>query len=226
MGFADRDHAQVPPDNERVFSTPEPSAFNTLWVLLFWGLMALASYRVIAWWQQDTQPPHTPPTATPTQPAPQLSAARSAEPPERQRPAQASRPAMPTAPTAEPPDNAPTGQVSKCVVNGVTSYTDQPCPSHARAVAVHVSPAVNVFDRVPTPQAAPPQPEAVAQGTPPPAAPSEPPELWKKRVCAYHDEAIRWIDARAREPLSAWEQDDLAARRRKHRDEQYRLRCQ
>lgn len=46
-----------------------------------------------------------------------------------------------------------------------------------------------------------------------------------KQVCSALEEEIRTIDARARQPLSAWEQDALAARRKKARDEQFRLRC-
>ncbi|MGE0498948.1 MAG: hypothetical protein AB7I35_14580 [Ramlibacter sp.] len=226
MGFADRDYAHARQEGERVFSAPEPSALSTLWIILFWGVMALACYRAITWWQQGQQQPRTPPPAASAQPAAPPSAPGRAEPAARQSPAQASRQLPPTPPTAEQPDSVQPAQVTKCIVNGLTTYTDQPCPSNARAVAVNVNPAVNVVDRVPASPAALPLPEAIAQGTPPPAAPAEAPEQWKKRVCAYHDDAIKWIDARARQPLSAWEQDDLAARRKKHRDEQYRLRCQ
>jgi hypothetical protein len=50
-------------------------------------------------------------------------------------------------------------------------------------------------------------------------------QVGQRAACEYHAAAIRAIDARARQAISAWEQDELAARRKKHRDEEFRLRC-
>lgn len=46
-----------------------------------------------------------------------------------------------------------------------------------------------------------------------------------KAQCAAIDEAIRGIDARARQPLPGFEQDRLAAERKRLRDQQFRIRC-
>jgi hypothetical protein len=50
------------------------------------------------------------------------------------------------------------------------------------------------------------------------------PSVLKAR-CAALDEAIRAIDARARQPLPAFEQDRLATERKRLRDQQFRMRC-
>lgn len=76
--------------------------------------------------------------------------------------------------------------------------------------------------QAPTPPAQLPEQVTQLEQSP---VPVESPHVLKKQHCAYLDESIQWIDARARQPLSGGKQDWLAARRRELRDEQFRIRC-
>jgi hypothetical protein len=128
-------------------------------------------------------------------------------------------PAMPAAPQV----------VTRCVVNGVTSYSDAGCAS-ATAPATHlrIDPAQNLADgmrpehRAAVLQSLLPQQQHMAQAAPQPVPD---PAVQQKAVCQGLEEEIRYVDARARQPQPAWEQDRLSARRKVARDEQFRLRC-
>jgi hypothetical protein len=47
----------------------------------------------------------------------------------------------------------------------------------------------------------------------------------RQTLCQSYEQEIKGIDERARQPLSGQEQDWLAAKRKKARDEQFRLHC-
>jgi hypothetical protein len=51
------------------------------------------------------------------------------------------------------------------------------------------------------------------------------PNVQRQALCQAYEQEIKWTDERARQPLSGQEQDWLAAKRKKARDEQFRLRC-
>jgi hypothetical protein len=61
----------------------------------------------------------------------------------------------------------------------------------------------------------------------PPAARIERHEVAQDRtlVCKALNDRVSWLDAYARQPLSAWQQDWARSERKNARDEQFRLRC-
>lgn len=118
-----------------------------------------------------------------------------------------------------------TRRVTKCVVNGVTSYSDADCPSNARASTLTVDTADNLAAGLPhdvrrqvlaaSAQTAPLVPPSVAIAGAPDI----------RFLCTALDEKVKAIDAAARQALPAAEQDRLTAERKNARDQQFRLGC-
>jgi hypothetical protein len=61
----------------------------------------------------------------------------------------------------------------------------------------------------------------------PPVALVEHPEVAQDRTlqCKSLNDRVAWLDAYARQPLSAWQQDWARSERKAARDEQFRLHC-
>ncbi|RZL64464.1 MAG: hypothetical protein EOP81_08410 [Variovorax sp.] len=121
--------------------------------------------------------------------------------------------------------------VNKCLsATGQAEYSDRPCPTGTQASTVWVQSDVNLADGMsPAERAASrlnnqaavaaqlqqAERQVVVQGT-----------GSTRGNCAALEARIRWIDAAARQPQSAWQQDRLANERKLVRDEQFRARCQ
>lgn len=224
MGVADRDYMHSRRQDEHFTKHSEPSGTSTLKIVLFWLVIAFACYKAVTWWQQQRQAPK-PVAAKPVPQQPTVTQPRTdARLTGNWDPAFA-----PAAPSQRSQPREQSRQVTKCTVNGSTTYSDGPCPVDAKAATVKIDRSQNIADSVRIAQAPlqpPPQqpPQQIAQAEQP-LAQAESPHLLKKQRCEYLDEQIKRIDARARQPLSAGEQDWLAARRKEHRDEQFRIRC-
>jgi hypothetical protein len=226
MGLQDRDYmrGRHRGDNVRQFRPPEPTVRSTLWMILFWVFFTFLCYKAWNWWHLQQIAP--PPAVTPMSVSP-----RPASPPKQHPNLTGNWDPARTMPTQLPPSPAQGVAVqtfTKCVVNGVTSYTDGECAPNAKRSHVTINPAENLADglRVAAPVRAHPSeppPQIVQHGPDVGALPNV--HLEKKLLCEKYDEEIKHIDARARQPLPGSEQDRLAALRKKARDEQFRLRC-
>jgi hypothetical protein len=209
MGHADRDFLQESREDEwkhrGPFGSREHSATSI--ATISFALLALACFAYFAWNMWSGK-------ATTTAPAPASA------------PQSAVAPALPPRITTPGPQNGTA--VVKCVVNGTTTYvaSRRDCPAQAEITSVAIDPRMNLSDglpnaaqiiRRPSPYAAP---EPVA-----PRAVAADANVQRKNICHYYDEEVKLIDARARQPLSPQEQDQLAAKRRHARDEQFRLQC-
>ena len=219
MGLADRDYMRRRQQHERISGPFDPSVTSTLWIILFFVAFTFVSYKAVTWWQQrqalktvgaerateQLQPPSPPrldsrltgnwdPDRVVAQPAPRFE------------------------------QQGQTTYVTKCVINGATTYSQGPCTPNANATTVRIYPSQNVADSVPIPSSVLQAPQLVTQAEP--AYPQvESRHIVMKNQCAAYDEAIKQIDARARQPISGGEQDWLAARRKEQRDAQFRTRC-
>lgn len=227
MGLADRDYMRERRHGDRPFTPPEPSFRTTIGHVLVWVVIAFLTYKAVAWWQSRPSPRQLAPSIAAPVPAQQPPAPA----PVRTHPGltgnwDPNRPVPTYAPHPSPP--APAEVVTKCTVNGVTTYSNGPCPEGVNATRVTIHPTQNLADGLPAsqrqapvaPQAPQFQPDVQASAGGPPT------EIQNRRVvCAELDAAIATIDARARQPLPGFEQDRLAAQRKSYRDEQFRIRC-
>ena len=188
------------------------------WIVLSWVLVGLAAYWFATWLNKSDAPapaagqsstkavatapapvavPAASPTAaaiTPTpSPAPAL---RETTPPTVQAATPEPAPPRAAAPaaTAQAPASTP---VVKCVINGVTTFSDEPCSAVAAG-----------------------KPKTGGQ-----QLAAGPPRIERKITCEGHEEAIRQIDLQAGTTQNASELEGLALRRKQHRDEQFRMRC-
>lgn len=175
--------------------------------------IALALYLAgEVWLRDDKRPPPTAP-ASPSLPSP------AGKTPDRM----AASATLPGPHTQRPGD----GAVMKCTAQGRISYSDSPCPPGASATPVRIQAGLNIADAVPMPQPkAPPVVVAAAQPPQMQLAVAAPPDRTAvKYLCQALEDEVKYIDALARQPQSAGTQDELAARRKKARDEQFRIRC-
>ena len=223
MGLADRDYMGERARQRSEFQPPsEPSMTVILWTFVVLGAIAFGIY---SGWKSAKHESSAPAPKAAIVPAPRV-----ASPPQyRSRPELTGNwdPTRTVAPTPAPAVSTHT-VVIKCVVNGVTLYaeTEADCAAQAKRTVVRIDPSQNLSDRVPSLEsppitAAPPVKVTAAD----PGEPTVDPNVQKKVVCQTLDEEIEWVDQRARQPLSGQEQDWLAAKRKKARDEQFRLRC-
>lgn len=231
MGIADRDYRR---ERHRKASEhagrsgpPEPSATSALWNILFFVTIAFLGYKAAAWWDSThAKGARVAPTVSVGPAAPAVPAAPA---PQRHVPTvNPSRtgnldpnPAIaPRAPTA-----AATTVVIKCVINGVTTYaeSESDCIARAKTTVVTINPNQNLSQGLPNAPQIIRRPSPVAQVAAAPAAVD--PNVQRQALCQAYEQEIKWIDERARQPLSGQEQDWLAANRKKARDEQFRLHC-
>jgi hypothetical protein len=111
------------------------------------------------------------------------------------------------------------------VINGVTTYaeTESDCVARSKPTVVRIDPRQNLSDGLPN------APYIIQRPSPAPQEVAVPatvdPNVQRKLVCQAYEEEIKRIDAHARQPLSGAEQDWWAAKRKKARDEQFRLHC-
>jgi hypothetical protein len=237
MGIADRDYMRERHREARAHpgrpGPPEPSATSTLWYILFFLSIAFLGYKAASWWD-STHP------KGPKRPAPHLAiapaapvAARGSPVPEPRQRIPGVNPNLtgswdanrPMAPNAPAPTPAATTIVIKCVINGVTTYADSEsdCLARAKATVVTIHARQNLSDGLPSAPQIIQRPSPMAQLDAAPTGPD--PNIQRQALCQSYEQEIKWMDERARQPLSGQEQDWLAAKRKKARDEQFRLHC-
>lgn len=215
MGLMDRDYMHEKSRRQRPFSPP-PERFNpgTLGRVLFFVAALFILYKAAEWVLHHRLAQHAP-QALPT-PAPQIAA----------RPAQAPTPDIPTQPAHSNPTDASAGisRVTKCVVNGRTSYGDASCPQGAISSQVTTRANHNLMAAVRptsvTPTEAPATEPIVEVQTPYVNAVAA-----KNAECQALDAQIKHWDAMARQPQGAQTQDWISNERKKARDRQFRIHC-
>ena len=217
MGLSDRDDMN---ENRRArpFSPPpERFSLGTLGIVLFFVAGLFLLYR-IADWQLSQRPASAAHQRTPESAIP------------RNPPAgEAFRPPMPAGPSDQNVSDTPanTSTVTKCVVNGKTSYSDGLCPAGTISSRLTTRPDHNLMAAV-RPSTAPPfteQEEPAAQNTTPAPTYSVPAAAANPTECRALTAQIERWDAMARQPQSAQTQDWISAQRKQARDRQFRLRC-
>ena len=115
--------------------------------------------------------------------------------------------------------------VTKCIVNGKTSYSDAPCASGAVATQVttradhNIMAPVRVTATVATETTYSPAPAAVAQAT----APSD--YAAKKLECEALESRVQYLDSMSRQIQGAQTMDWIKDERKKARDRQFRIPC-
>jgi hypothetical protein len=236
MGIADRDYMRDRHRSRNRFAPSQPAARSTLWTILIFVSLAYAGYKLREWWVIKEQ--------VRAAAAERLQAPR---PPVQPRARADLTGNWDPARSVDnlPPRSESTSTVRvilKCVVNGVTLYAESEadCVAQAQRTRIKIDSQQNLSAAVPSAQAvalpppmrqqtttqtplpAPPQPDTQSQFQPQ-AAPDS--NVNKQAICGAYEAEIKRIDARARQPLSANEQDWWTAKRRKVRDEEFRLRC-
>lgn len=139
------------------------------------------------------------------------------------------------APNALPQETSPpraagprVDHVTKCVSGaGSASYSDGPCPAGSRAALVTLEPDSNLADGM--------SPAARAQSMSENRAAAQALSAYERRVamnadstvsqCATLNAVVASLDAAARQPLPAFEQDRVREERKRARDRQFALRC-
>jgi hypothetical protein len=234
LGLADRDYMRERRDQVRekpLFTPPETSSSaGILRMAFYWVATGYLVYRAALWWGTE---PHKPPTKAASNPQPPVQQAA----PDNRRSNErsnsdagagaASRPQRAEYPSpAETRQSASHTTVTRCIVNGQTTFTDGSCPTGSISSQLTVNGSQSMSDAVPSSREASPSPPAF---TVPSAEPQQSTasldHMMIKQQCASHESSIRRIDIEARQPLPGATQDRLAAERKWHRDQQFRLRC-
>ena len=211
MGMMDRDYAHE--KRERPF---EPSQgrrrSSTIKIILIFLALFYAFFSVGEWVLEQQATGKSTPRLT--------ISATVVNPLNTQRPIAKVSPTYPaTAPTA-----VETHSITKCVLNGTTSYGDGPCAAGAIVTQVPIKFNHNLMDSVqlPVSRLAPystTEEVVIAQNG------STSAERSLMGRCGGLNQQIESLDDMARRPQSGQTQDWLKSERKKLRDEQYRLKC-
>jgi hypothetical protein len=215
MGLMDRDYMKST-DRDRPFRPP-PESPITGWLgkLVIFACVIYLGFKLAYWLDHRAKP--APAKAV-------VTATPAAEP---RLPQAATLPILPQTrsypPLPEPP--AESGTVTKCVVNGKTSYGDGTCAPESVASKVVTRTNQNLMAAVPVP--------ATAQATEPAAASNAVAQANPgidyaalKAECTWLEGRIKYLDDLARQPQSAQMQDWIRGERKVARDRQFRIRCQ
>lgn len=212
MGMMDRDYMKDQ-GRQRPFSPPpERSGTSTLIIVIIFVAALFALYKIADWKLNQRAAEIATRQAAAANPI-----QRQIERPSHQFPQQ---------PTQQNAPGAPAGTriVTKCVVNGKTSYGDNSCAQGAITTQVTTRADHNLMAAV-RPEAATPaeeplnQPIVVAQNS------SSTDAAAKKAECQYLNAEIERLDAMARQPQSMQMHDWIKDQRKKIRDKQYRIPC-
>lgn len=198
------------PDRQRPFSPP-PANSGTWGTVLMVVAVLFAVYKMVEWKfdQRAAEPVDAP--------------AASAAPKAIQRAAEPTRQAaLPSPPKSGVPG---THVVTKCVVNGKTSYGDGACTQGATASSLTTRDNHNLMaairpEAITPSEAAVAQPDAVEQ-----SSPAIPIASAKKIQCQALDATVKNLDAQSRQPQGPQMMDWIKAERKKARDQQFRLSC-
>ncbi|WP_157040176.1 hypothetical protein [Polaromonas naphthalenivorans] len=213
MGLMDRDYMHEKSRRQRPFSPPpERFKLGTLGMALVFVALLFFLYKAADWKLNQ-------------RPAPQPVAESMPQPARHPIPA----PALPTQPAYPNSSNAAAGisQVTKCVVNGRTSYGDAACPQGSISSQVTTRANHNLMAAVRPTAAGPAEATATAtaQHIVEVQASSFNDAAAKKTECDWLDSQIKHWDSMARQPQGAQTQDWIREQRKQARDRQFRIHC-
>ena len=220
MGLIDRDYMNEKRGRQAFNPALEKSAASTFFMVLVFIAALLFLYK-FADWHLNQRASGVATQSTPNAP-PTLG-----QPPSREKAF-----TLPRESGLRPYQNhdAPTPAtgnrvVTKCIVNGKTSYSDAPCTSGAVATQVltradhNIVAPVRVTATVATETTYSPAPAAVAQAT----APSD--YAAKKLECEALESRVQYLDSMSRQIQGAQTMDWIKDERKKARDRQFRIPC-
>ncbi len=213
MGLMDRDYMHEK-GRRRPFGPP-PDRFSTLSKVLIFVAVLFLLYKVADWKLNQRARPTQP--SSPTSQNEPATAVR----PSTQLPAAIPRQAESAYKYVQPTESG-TRTVTKCVVNGKTSYGDGACTQGSVVSRVTTRQDHNLMDAV-RPQPAARTETTFTQET---VVTHSPTVDAKKAECVLIDTQIKNLDAMARQPQSGQTQDWITAERKKLRDRQFRIPCQ
>lgn len=215
--------------------TPPTSDSPTLLRVVAWICMAIALYLAHGWWQAMQQNEQATARQAPARAEMHAMPRQMALPQAVVPPSPAPAPARNSEPTAG--NHAGRRAASAPETTGGTIYLCRAYDGAAFWAQTHCNQHRALIDRIASvPPGMPFQQQVelarrevrMVQTTlaPPPAVAQAPaPEDHRRSRCQALDELVARLDAKARQPLSAQEQDSIRAQRRAARDEQYALRC-
>jgi hypothetical protein len=228
MGLMDRDYMHEKRPRQTFTTVPEKSATNTLFMVLVFVAALFLLYK-LADWQLSKRASNLAAQAAPSIPLtprqPGLGQNASTMPLTREP--RSALPHYPEAPEATEASETTTGNriVTKCTVNGKTSYGDGPCASGATPAQVTTRTDQNILQPVRLsahiePEAAfSPAPAVIAQN-------AEPSNYAAKKIdCESLDARIQYLDSLGRQPQSGQTMDWIKDERKKARDRQFRIPC-
>lgn len=218
MGLMDRNYMNEKRSRQAFTPASKKSAASTLFMVLVFVAALFFLYKLADWQLNKRASSFAAQSAPQVQPTP-------GQPPSRQE-------AFPLLgePGPRPYQDAPepivgNRVVTKCIVNGKTSYSDAPCASGAVATQVttradhNIMAPVRVTTTVATETTYSPAPAAVAQAT----APSD--YAAKKLECESLDARVQYLDSMGRQIQGAQTMDWIRDERQKARDKQFRIPC-
>lgn len=213
MGLMDRDYMHDKSRRSRPFSPPpERFTWGTLGMTLVFVALLFFLYKVADWKLNGG-------------PAPQPVAGSAPQPARPSIPAP--RPALPMQPAYPSPSNAAAGisQVTKCVTNGRTSYSDAACPQGSASSQVTTRANHNLMAAIRPTAASPTEATPTAQHIVEMQTHSIRSATDPKTECDGLDSQIKHWDSMARQPQGAQTQDWISEQRKQARDRQFRIRC-
>ena len=218
MGLMDRDYMNEKRPRQAFNPAPKKSAASTLFMVLVFVAALFFLYQLADWQLNKRASGIAAQSAPKVQPTP-------GQPPSRQE-------AFPLLgePGPRPYQDAPepvvgNRVVTKCIVNGKTSYGDGPCASDAVAAQVttradhNIMAPVRVAASITTETTYSPAPVVTTQNN----APSD--YAAKKLECQTLDARVQYLDSMSRQPQGAQTMDWIRDERKKARDRQFRIPC-
>ncbi len=220
MGLMDRDYMHDQRAERAFAPTPEKSALNSFLIVLMFVAALFVLFKLAAWHLAQRSNTFATESINSSPPASNQAPGRYEALPEA-RP----QPASPRSYQQVPESEAGHRVITKCIVNGKTSYGDGPCASGAVAAQVTTRPDQNIMAPVRAFASARPEipfspvPVVVAQNT----APSD--YAAKKLECQSLDARVQHLDSMSRQPQSGQMMDWIGVERKKARDQQFRIPC-
>ncbi|MBG6078084.1 hypothetical protein [Polaromonas sp. CG_9.11] len=207
MGLIDRDYMHDKSRRRRPFSPPpERFSWATLGMVMVVVALLFFLYKAVDW--KLNQPS-----------APQPVAEQASQP---------ARQPIPAQPAFQNDSNAAAGisQVTKCQLNGRTSYSDAACPQGSVSSQLSTRANHNLMAAVRPTALIPAETEPTAPRIVEVKAHSFSDATARKTECDGLDSQIRHWDSMARQPQGVQTQDWISAQRKQARDRQFRMGCQ
>ena len=216
MGLMDRDYMRERRPERASTAAPAKSAASTLFMVLVFIASLFLLYK-LADWQLSKRPAGS--TAQAVRPIP-------IQPPSQQEASPLPREPSPRMYQHAPEPAVGNRVVTKCIVNGKTSYGDGPCALGAVTTQVitradlNLMTPIRVKSTTTTEATFSSPPVVVAQNS----APTD--YVTMKSECQWLDTQIKHLDSMSRQPQGSQTMDWIREERKKARDRQFRIPCQ